>query len=127
MSWDGFESDAERLEQVALYMEMVNYQIGALDLATGFNWEHIGTGGNCDALVAYYGDEGDSGYVMLTCDACVIELGSDTYGTIGLYTHEDECEAEDFASFGDEYGQPLALAEIVSSVVDALKVWGLLS
>jgi hypothetical protein len=127
-----FELDCERVATIGDYVTMIKRQMNALHIATGLNWEHEGTGGGCDALVAYFDNPNDDGsdyvrtaYVMLTCDAGVIELGRDTYATLGFYSDSQDCDqAEEYASLGDEKGAPLELDALVAFVADHLVAWG---
>ena len=113
---------------------MVADQIDALLHATGLDWTHDDTGGGHDCLRATfdnpddYGDEFPrSAYVMLTCDASVVEIGSDRYATLGYYENADLYDDETrIAYLNDESFPPLTLDQLVDFVAETLQGWGLL-
>ena len=112
----------------------IHEQIDLLLHMTGLSWDIEGTGGGCDALVAYFEHPADIGkesprlaYAMLTSDLSVPEIGVDSFATLGWYDDAEELsDAVAFADFGDEYGAPMVLAELVDFVADTLNGWGLL-
>lgn len=116
------------------HLTMVADQIDALLHATGLSWDIEGTGGGCDALVAYFEHPADIGkesprlaYAMLTSDLSVPEIGVDSFATLGWYDNAEELsDAVAFADFGDEYGAPMVLAELVDFVAETLNGWGFL-
>lgn len=128
-----FNADQVRVAEFGEYVERVNVLAGALTLGTGIEWEHESTGGGCDALVAYVVNPSDFGsetprvaYLMLTCDAQVIDLGRDSFAVLGFYPDATELgEADELAYLGDDDRKTaLALDEIVDFVGDYLTAWG---
>jgi len=127
-----FNADQVRVAKFGEYVERVNVLAGALNLATGLEWEHESTGGGCDALVTYVVNPSDVdsesprvAYVMLTCDAQVIDLGRDSFAVLGFYPDATELdEADELAWLGNDEREPLALDEIVDFVGDYLTAWG---
>ena len=114
--------------------KMIHEQIDLLLHMTGLSWDIEGTGGGCDALVAYFEHPADIGkesprlaYAMLTSDLSVPEIGVDSFATLGWYDNAEELsDAVAFADFGDEYGAQMVLAELVDFVAETLEGWGLL-
>ena len=112
----------------------IHEQINALLQATRLSWDIEGTGGGCAALVAYFDNPADIGkesprlaYAMLTSDLSVPEIGVDSFVTLGWYDDAEELsDAVAYADFGDEYGAPMVLAELVAFVAETLNGWGLL-
>jgi hypothetical protein len=112
----------------------IHEQIDLLLHATGLSWDIEGTGGGCDALVAYFEHPADVGnesprlaYAMLTCDLSVPEIGVDSFATLGWYDNAEELsEAVAYADFGDEYGAPMLLDALVDFVAETLSGWGVI-
>ena len=110
---------------------MVASQIDELTAATGLVWSHDDTGGGHDALFAYFDHPADYGmeyprlaYVMLTCDASVVEIGSDTYATLGFYPDSRAyTDWQDMGELGDEGGDILTLDRLVGFVGKCLSDW----
>ena len=117
------------------HLTMVADQIDALLHATGLDWTHDDTGGGHDCLRATfdnpddYGDEYPrSAYVMLTCDASVVEIGHDRYACLGYYPDANRYDdATREAYLNDESFPPLTLDQLVDFVAETLEGWGVLS
>jgi hypothetical protein len=119
----------------AEHLDMIAQQIDALLHATGLDWTYEETGGGHDCLQAWFPNPDDYGdeyprmaYVMLTCDASVVEIEQDRYACLGYY--EDSQKYDDStreAIIGDESRPPLSLDDLVDFVAETLNGWGLLS
>lgn len=118
----------------AEHLDMIAQQIDALLHATGLDWTHDDTGGGHDCLRATfdnpddYGDEYPrSAYVMLTCDASVVEIDHDRYACLGYYPDANRYDdATREAYLNDESHPPLSLDDLVDWVAETLNGWGLL-
>lgn len=116
------------------HLAMIDEQIDALLHATGLSWERESTGGGHDCLMAIfdnpddYGDEYPrSAYVMLTCDASVVEICHDRYACLGYYEDSNRYDdATRMAYLNDESHPPLTLDQLVDFVAETLNGWGLL-
>lgn len=106
-------------------MTITNDLERSLYSATGLVWEFWHTGGGCTALIARRDPTNEnSAYVMLTSDSSVPEIGVDNAVTLGLYPdYQETTEWEDYAEFGDEYGQPFTLEEFLVFVINKLDEW----
>ncbi|CAB5222493.1 hypothetical protein UFOVP366_5 [uncultured Caudovirales phage] len=114
------------------YFAKVNEQIDALNRATDLVWDWEHTGGGCDALVCAFPNPSDFGeesprlaYVMLTCDASVVQVDRDRYAMLGYYAdYYESDEADKEAYLNDESHPPLTLVELVDFVAETLQGWG---
>lgn len=69
------------------YMEAVSKTVARLTEATGLQWHHGWTGGNCDAYFLNDGEGGEDGYFMVTVDASAPTTDEEWQDiTVGYYT-----------------------------------------
>jgi hypothetical protein len=61
---------------------------------------------------------------MITSDSSAPVVGVDTFVTLGLYPdYQETSEWDNFAEFGDEYGEPFTLEELLVFVINKLDEW----
>jgi hypothetical protein len=120
---------------MSAYFDAIDEQIDALTRATGLPWEHDDTGGGHDALFVYFDHPDDYGkesprvaYVMLTCDASVVDIGRDRHACLGFFPDSHmwtDSQAE--ATIGDEYDpRILTLDDLCNFVGQWLRRWGVI-
>lgn len=73
------------------YLELIAENLIRLDNATGLDWHHGWTGGNCDAYFLNDDDMGEHGYFMVTVDASAPTTDEEWQDiTLGYYTPDND-------------------------------------
>jgi hypothetical protein len=76
---------------VETYLELIAENLTRLNTATGLEWHHGWTGGNCDAYFLNIDHIGEEGYWMVTADASAPTTDEEWQGiTLGRYTFSDD-------------------------------------